>query len=63
MVGDIRAASLGARTAIVDDINTGISAGQCACDLRNPQGSCCLGNVRGLIKDITAPGIEIATPK
>jgi hypothetical protein len=34
----------------VDDINTGISAEQCACDLRNPQGSCCLGNVRGLIK-------------
>ncbi len=42
-VGDIRAAT-------VDDINTGINAGQCACDLRNPQGSCCLGNVRGVIK-------------
>jgi hypothetical protein len=33
---------------IVADITTGIQAGQCACDLRNPQGSCCLGNVRAL---------------
>ncbi len=35
---------------ILDDIHAGIDAGQCACDLRNPQGSCCLGNVRGLIQ-------------
>jgi hypothetical protein len=49
-VGDIHAASPETRDAIVDDINTGINAEQCACDLRNPQGSCCLGNVRGLIK-------------
>jgi len=49
-VGDIRVASSETRAAIVDDINTGIHAEQCACDLRNPQGSCCLGNVRGLIK-------------
>lgn len=48
-VGDVRAASPEARAAIVDDINTGINAGQCACDLRNPQGSCCLGNVRSLV--------------
>lgn len=49
-VDDLRAASSEARTTIVDDINTGINAGQCACDLRNPQGSCCLGNVRSMIK-------------
>ena len=49
-VGDIRAASSESRMAIVDDINTGINVGPCACDLRNPQGSCCLGNVRGVIK-------------
>lgn len=49
-VGDIRAASSESRKAMVDDINTGINVGQCACDLRNPQGSCCLGNVRGVIK-------------
>ena len=49
-VGDLRIASSEERIAIVDDINTGINAGQCACDLRNPQGSCCLGNVRALTK-------------
>ena len=48
-VGDLLAASPAERAAILDDINTGINAGQCACDLQNPQGSCCLGNVRRLI--------------
>lgn len=51
-VGDLRSASHEGRIAIVDNINTGISAGQCACDLRNPQGSCCLGNVNRLIKQL-----------
>jgi hypothetical protein len=58
-VGDILIATPEARNAIVDDINTGINAGQCACDLRNPQGSCCLGNVRGLIRDNTAIGTDV----
>jgi hypothetical protein len=49
-VGELRAASPELRLAIIDDVNTGIRAGQCACDLRNPEGSCCLGNVRGLVK-------------
>lgn len=57
-VGDIRAASTETRAAIVDDINRGINAEQCACDLRNPQGSCCLGNVRGSIKQIEKSEIE-----
>jgi hypothetical protein len=50
IVGDIHAASPETRAAILGDINSGINAGQCACDLRNPQGSCCLGNVRDLIQ-------------
>lgn len=49
-VGEVHAASSEGRAAIVDDVNAGIQAGQCACDLRNPQGSCCLGNLRGLVK-------------
>lgn len=53
--GDLRVATPEDRTAIVNDINTGINAGQCACDLRNPQGSCCLGNVRGMIKQMEKP--------
>ena len=53
-VGKFRTASAESRIAILDDINTGINAGQCACDLRNPQGSCCLGNVHKLIKRVEA---------
>lgn len=49
-VGEVRTASPESREAILDDINAGIKVGQCACDLRNPQGACCLGNVRGVIK-------------
>jgi hypothetical protein len=40
------------KTTIIDDINTGIQTGQCACDWRNPQGSCCLGNIHRLIKQL-----------
>ena len=54
-VGKLRAASSEVRIGIVDDINTGIKIGQCACDLRNPQGSCCLGNVRNLIQRLEKP--------
>lgn len=59
-IGDVRAASQESHTIIVDDITTGINAGQCACDLRNPQGSCCLGNVRGLIKRVEATAAAMA---
>jgi|CXWL01.1.fsa_nt_gi hypothetical protein len=59
-VGDVRAASPETRAAIVDDINTGITAGQCACDLRNPQGSCCLGNVRSLWKQLERQAVGAA---
>ena len=30
-------------------VEAGIRAGKCACDIRNPQGSCCLGNVRAVV--------------
>ena len=49
-VGNLRNASPDGRALILGDINTGIGLDQCACDLRNPQGACCLGNVHGLIK-------------
>ena len=51
-VGELRNASPEDRVAIGDNINTGINTGQCACDLRNPQGSCCLGNVNLRIKQL-----------
>jgi hypothetical protein len=37
------------RSTVVEAIDAGIRAGQCACDIRNPQGSCCLGNVRAVV--------------
>jgi len=58
-VREIRKASSKARSAILDDINQGIRAGQCACDLRNPQGSCCLGNVNALIKQIEKSELQV----
>jgi hypothetical protein len=51
-VGDLHKASVEERQAVIENITSGINAGQCACDLRNPQGSCCLGDVRDLIKRI-----------
>jgi len=41
---------------IIADIEAGIQAGQCACDWRNPQGGCCLGNVRQFIKQAVTSG-------
>ena len=53
--GSIRAelAATG-QSGVVAAITAGIQAGQCACDIRNPQGSCCLGNVRAVVQRITA---------
>lgn len=50
-IGDIReAVDSNDSDGVVDAITTGIRAGQCACDWRNPQGDCCLGNVNSLMK-------------
>ncbi|MEP7356642.1 MAG: (2Fe-2S)-binding protein, partial [Anaerolineales bacterium] len=42
-------------TTVIERIQAGIQAGQCACDIRNPQGRCCLGNVRELVDRLAAP--------
>lgn len=47
--GHVRTSTAKEQAAIVANITAGIKSEQCACDLRNPQGSCCLGNVRELI--------------
>jgi Zinc binding domain len=41
------------RAAILADVITGTRQGQCACEIRNPQGSCCLGNLRRLLREQT----------
>ena len=42
------------RSTVVAAITAGIQAGRCACDIRNPQGSCCLGNVRAVVERAAA---------
>lgn len=53
--GSIRA-EVAARgeTDVVAWVTAGTKAGTCACDIRNPQGSCCLGNVGKVVKLILA---------
>lgn len=41
------------QSTVVEEIEAGIKAGQCACEIRNPQGSCCLGNVSAVVKRVT----------
>ncbi len=41
------------KSTAVEEITAGIKAGQCACDIRNPQGNCCLGNVRAFVKSFS----------
>jgi hypothetical protein len=54
-VGEIRAEieRTGGSLA-AERITAGIQAGQCACEIRNPQGECCLGNVREVARRLTA---------
>jgi len=40
------------RTDIPERIKKGIAEGRCACERKNPQGACCLGNVAGAINKI-----------
>lgn len=42
------------KTDVVARVTAGTKAGTCACDIRNPQGSCCLGNVGKVVKLILA---------
>ncbi len=38
------------RSTVLAAVTAGIKAGRCACEVRNPQGSCCLGNVRAAVE-------------
>ena len=54
-LGDIKAsADLEGENSIIQDIKVGIQKGKCACDWRNPQGKCCLGNVIEIVKNNTS---------
>ncbi len=38
------------QSIVVAAVTAGIKAGQCACEVRNPQGSCCLGNISATVQ-------------
>lgn len=40
------------QSTVVAAITAGIQAGHWACDIRNPQGTCCLGNVRKIVRHL-----------
>jgi hypothetical protein len=46
-VEEIRATG---QCTIPQRITAEVKAGNCACEIRNPQGSCCLGNVTAVVK-------------
>jgi hypothetical protein len=40
------------RSLVVERIREGIAADRCACELRNPRGTCCLGDVIAAVKRV-----------
>jgi hypothetical protein len=57
--GELLSASDTQRSDILSDITTGTKTGQCACDLRNPQGDCCLGNIRQFLKQHPTQTVQL----
>jgi len=39
------------KSSAIESIKKNIQAGRCACEINNPQGSCCLGNVSQYVKE------------
>ncbi len=39
------------RSTAAAEITEHVRAGRCACEVKNPQGSCCLGNVARAIRE------------
>ncbi|BCX06057.1 MAG: hypothetical protein KatS3mg053_3995 [Candidatus Roseilinea sp.] len=59
--GSVRAeiAAHGA-TDVVERVTALTKVDACACDIRNPQGSCCLGNLQRVVKDVKSAEIQQA---
>jgi hypothetical protein len=47
------------RTDVVARIRTHIAAQRCACDIRNPRGACCLGDVMATVKRIEGARLTV----
>jgi len=52
--GELTTGSPDERRRILENITTGIQADRCACAIRNPQGLCCLGNVKTVLRGLAA---------
>lgn len=39
------------KSAAVAEITRRVQVGECACEIKNPQGTCCLGNVGKVVKE------------
>ncbi|PYQ47790.1 MAG: hypothetical protein DMF78_22800 [Acidobacteria bacterium] len=50
------------RSMAAQRITEHVKACRCACEVRNPQGSCCLGNVAAVVKALKALEAETAVP-
>lgn len=46
------------RTTIPDFISNQVKAGNCFCEYTNPQGTCCLGNVNAIAKELKKEAVE-----
>jgi len=44
----------GGSSPVVDRITALVRAGRCECEVKNPQGSCCLGNLAAIAKSAAA---------
>jgi len=42
------------QSTVIDQIKTQIKVGNCYCEVTNPQGSCCLGNVAKVVQKASA---------
>lgn len=42
------------RSTAIDQITAQVKAGNCYCEVTNPQGSCCLGNIAKAVQEATA---------
>lgn len=49
------------KTDIPDSIRTKVQAGECSCEVSNPKGTCCLGDVALAVRSATKPAAADAT--
>lgn len=45
-------------SGVVEEIRQLVRDGRCACEVRNPQGSCCLGNVTQVVEKLRPVGTD-----